>query len=755
MTPILAEQTPQPGVPTGLDLRRGRWDKTLDIKDFLHCNIHPYIGDETFLCGPTERTRQLWRRCMELIEAERKAGGVLDIDTSRISTIDSHPAGYIDKDAELIVGLQTDAPLRRSVKPLGGIRIVERACHEHGYELSPAITEMFLRYRKTHNDAVFQAYTEDVIIARRNGLITGLPDAYSRGRIIGDYRRVALYGLDYLVAAKLADKKNLDGEASDELIQLREEVTEQINALGLMKRMAASYGYDISRPAGNAREAIQWTYFAYLSAIKEQDGAAMSLGSVSNFFDVYIEHDLATGVLDEPHAQELIDDVVIKLRMVRHLRSNAYNDLFSGDPTWITESVGGMGENGKPKVTKTSFRFLQTLFNLGPAPEPNLTVLWSDRLPEPFKRFCAKVSLETSAIQYENDDLMRPIVGDDYGISCCVSRNKAGSEMQYFGARCNLVKMLLYALNGGRDEISGDVVVTGVPELSQSETLDIQEVRRLYDMVQHYAAGMYVKAMNIIHAMHDRYYYERAQMALLDTRLDRIMAFGVAGLSVLADSLSAIRYAKVRAVRDDRGLTKEFVIEGDFPKFGNDDECVDARATDLVRSFLGELRRHPLHRNARHSLSILTITSNVVYGRMTGATPDGRKGGEPFAPGANPMHGRDQSGALAALNSIAQLPYSDCSDGISNTFSILPATLGKSEETQLSNLVGLLDGYFRQGGHHMNVNVLDREQLLDAIDHPDRYPQLTIRVSGYAVNFVKLTRAQQMEVIARTFHSRM
>lgn len=734
---------------------RGRWDKTIDVRDFIFRNYTPYDGDEGFLAGPTDRTCKLWDKVTALYAAEREKGGVLDIDTSTISTITSHGPGTIDRELELIVGLQTDAPLKRAIKPMGGIKIVEHACAEAGRTLDPAVREIFSKYRKTHNEAVFDNYTEEILRARHHGLITGLPDNYSRGRIIGDYRRVALYGVDRLIAAKQEDRRAMDDQPSGgPTLRLREEIAEQLRALADMKRLGAAYGFDISRPAATAREAIQWIYFGFLAAIKEQDGAAMSLGSVSNFIDVYIESDLHDGILDEAGAQELIDDFVIKLRLVRHLRPNSYNEIFAGDPVWITEAIGGFGIDGRHKVTKTSYRFLQTLFNLGPAPEPNLTVLWSRHLPAAFKRFCARVSLETSSIQYENDDMMRVIGGDDYSISCCVSMLRNGSEMQFFGARANLAKVLLYALNAGRDEITGEMVVPNIAPLA-SGALDYTEVKERYAQVLRWTVKTYIESMNIIHAMHDRYYYERAQMALLDTTLTRYMAFGIAGLSVVTDSLSAIRYARVTAARDEGGLTRGFEIEGNFPKYGNDDDRVDGRASDLVSGFIAELRKHKIYRDAIPTLSVLTITSNVMYGQKTGATPDGRAAGAPFAPGANPMHGRDESGALAALNSVASLPYTECRDGISNTFTIVPAALGREVGDRLGNLIGLLEGYFVKGGHHLNINVLDRATLEQALEHPEEYPQLTIRVSGYAVHFTKLTRAQQKEVIARTFHEAM
>jgi len=735
-------------------ISRGRWDKTIDVRDFVSRNYTVYDGDESFLCGPTERTKKWWQGGLGLFKQGAKKGGVLDVDTKTISTMTSHKPGFIDKKLEIIKGLQTDAPLKRAIKPLGGISIVERACSDYGYKLDKSVKDIYLRYRKTHNESVFDAYTEDILKARHTGLITGLPDSYSRGRIIGDYRRVALYGVDRLIRSKEADKKAFEEYNTGEAARYREEIADQINALKDMKKLGAMYGFDISRPAKGAIEATQWIYIGFLSAIKEQDGAAMSLGSVSNFIDVYIEDDLKSNKLTESKAQELIDDFVIKLRMVRHLRPKSYNDIFAGDPVWITESIAGIGIDGRHKVTKTSYRMLQTLFNLGPAPEPNITVLWSTRLPENFKRFCANVSIKTSAIQYENDDLMRLIGGDDYSISCCVSLLRNGSEMQYFGARCNLPKILLYALNQGRDEITGELVVPGIDKI-KSNPLDYYEVKEKFHQVLRWTVKTYVEAMNIIHSMHDKYYYERAQMALLDSELTRYMAFGIAGLSVATDSLSAVRYAKVKAIRNKKGIAYDFKVVGDFPKFGNDDERVDGRAVDLTKSFLSELKRYKLHRDSIPTLSILTITSNVMYGKKTGATPDGRKKGAPFAPGANPMHGRDASGVIASLNSVASIPYTECRDGISNTFSVVPSVLGKTEEERISNLDGLLDGYFIKGAHHLNVNVMDKSMLKDAIKNPHKYPQLTIRVSGYAVHFNKLSLEQQQEVIARTFHEEM
>lgn len=681
--------------------------------------------------------------------------GVLDIDTKTVSSITSHDAGYIDKDLEEIVGLQTDKPLKRAIMPYGGIRMVKKACEAYGYKVDPKVEEIFTKYRKTHNDGVFDAYTPEIRAARHAGIITGLPDAYGRGRIIGDYRRVALYGIDRLIEEKEKEKLELDYDEFDEAtIRLREELTEQIKALNEMKEMALKYGYDISKPAKNAKEAVQWTYFAFLAAIKEQNGAAMSLGRVSTFLDIYIERDLKEGTLTEKQAQELMDHFVMKLRMVRFLRTPDYNELFSGDPVWVTESIGGVGVDGRPLVTKNSFRILNTLYNLGPAPEPNLTVLWSKNLPENFKRFCAKVSIDTSSIQYENDDLMRPIYNDDYSIACCVSAMKTGEQMQFFGARANLAKALLYAINGGIDERYKTQVAPKFNPIT-SEYLDYDEVMAAYDNMLEWLAKVYVKAMNIIHYMHDKYAYERSLMALHDRDIVRTMAFGIAGLSVAADSLSAIKYAKVKAIRDENGIAIDYEVEGDFPKFGNDDDRVDSIAVDIVERFMNKLKKHKTYRNSIPTLSVLTITSNVVYGKKTGATPDGRKAGEPFAPGANPMHGRDTKGAIASMNSVSKIPYDSSLDGISYTFTIVPNALGKDDEDKINNLVGLLDGYAFNAGHHININVLNRDMLLDAMEHPEKYPQLTIRVSGYAVNFNKLTREQQLEVISRTFHESM
>jgi formate C-acetyltransferase len=726
-----------------------KWKESIDVSDFIINNYTEYTGDESFLVRSTDKTNKVWNKCKDLIAEEMKKG-VLDVDTVNMSGIDSFAPGYIDKDNEVIVGLQTDAPLKRMINPYGGIRMVYNELDAYGYKLDPDVDKKFNEYRKTHNQGVFDAYTKEIRAARSAHLLTGLPDAYGRGRIIGDYRRIALYGIDYLVECK---QKDLDGitEINEETIQLREDVSEQIRALGKIKSMAAKYGFDISKPASNAREAVQWVYFGYLAAIKENNGAAMSLGRTSTFLDIYIENDIKEGVLTEEEACELIDQFIIKLRIARHLRTPEYNDLFAGDPTWVTESIGGMLDETKSFVTKTSFRYLNTLINLGPAPEPNMTILWSQGLPENFKKYCATISIKTDAIQYENDDLMRSIYGNDYAIACCVSAMQVGKQMQFFGARCNLAKALLYSINGGVDEVSGKVVVAGLDKIN-SEYLDYDEVMKHFENTMSIVAGTYVDAMNIIHYMHDKYAYEAGQMALHDTKLDRLMAFGVAGLSVVADSLSAIKYAKVKPIRNEEGIAVDFEIDGDFPKYGNDDDRVDSLAVMIVEKFYNELKKHKLYRGARHTLSILTITSNVVYGKNTGATPDGRKAGIPFAPGANPMHGRDSSGALASLNSVAKLPYRGvCQDGISNTFSIIPQALG-TDSDRVKNLVGILDGYFKQGAHHLNVNVLNRETLVDAMENPDKYPMLTIRVSGYAVHFNRLSRDQQLEVISRTFH---
>ena len=728
-----------------------KWKNRVDVEDFILHNYHEYLGDETFLVGISEKTKKVWDRCQILLAEELKKG-ILDVETGIMSGIDHYQVGYIDKENEIIVGLQTDQPLKRIVNPYGGIRLVHSALEAYGYSLDPVLDKDFNEYRKNHNQGVFDAYTSDVKKARKNGLITGLPDAYGRGRIIGDYRRIALYGVDFLIKEKEADFSHLLGDMTDPIIRLREEVTDQIKALNDIKAMALKYGYDLSNPAVTAKEAVQWLYFGYLAAIKESNGAAMSLGRTSTFLDIYLERDLKDGIINEEEAQALIDQFIIKLRLARHLRTPDYNELFAGDPTWVTEAIGGMTNDGKSLVTKTSYRYLHTLINLGTAPEPNMTILWSTKLPTNFKKYCSDISIRTDAIQYENDDLMRPIYGDDYAISCCVSAMKVGKQMQFFGARMNIAKALLYAINGGIDEVSGTVVIEGL-EKNNSEVLNYDEVRAAYNLVLEKSAKTYVEAMNIIHYMHDKYAYESAQMALHDTIVGRLMAFGAAGLSVVADSLSAIKYAKVTPIRNEQGLAIDFTIEGDFPKYGNDDDAVDLIAVEIVTKLSNELKKHPLYRNAIHTLSILTITSNVVYGKKTGATPDGRKYGEPFAPGANPMHGRDQNGALASLNSVAKIPYKDiCQDGVSNTFSIVPSALGNDEEARITNLVNILDGYFVQGGQHLNVNVFNRQTLVDAMANPDKYPTLTIRVSGYAVNFNRLSKEQQLEVINRTFH---
>ena len=729
----------------------GAWQDEINVRDFIQKNYTEYTGDAEFLAGATERTKALMAKVEELFRAEAKAGGVLSIDTSTATSLLNYAPGYVDKDSELIVGLQTSKPLERGVNPFGGMRMAKQACEAYGYKVSDKVEEEF-KYRTTHNDGVFRAYTDEMRAARKSHVITGLPDAYGRGRIIGDYRRVALYGIDKLIAEKKKDKADLALMNFDvENIKLSEEVHKQISFLGYLKEMAALYGYDISQPAKDAREAIQWTYFAYLASIKEQNGAAMSLGRVSSFLDIYIERDIKNGTLTEEGAQELMDDFVIKLRLARHLRTPEYNELFGGDPMWITEALGGMGEDGRTLVTKNTFRMLNTLYTIGPSPEPNLTVLWSTALPDGFKKFCAKVSADTDSIQYESDDLMRVDYGDDYAIACCVSAMKVGKQMQFFGARCNLAKLLLIAINGGYDTTSGIHIGPKMPVLD-SEELDFAAVTSRLDVYIAWLAKLYVNTMNVIHYMHDKYAYEKVQMALHDTKVGRFMAFGIAGLSVVADSLSAIKYATVRPIKDENGYIVDFTREGTFPKFGNDDDRVDLIAKDLTHKVISELRKTPTYRDAVHTLSVLTITSNVMYGKNTGATPDGRGAGEAFAPGANPMHNREENGALASLNSVAKLSYDDCRDGISNTFSITPEALGKSYDARISNLVSILDGYFAKGAHHINVNVLNRETLIKAYENPDLYPNLTIRVSGYAVNFHKLSREQQREVISRTFH---
>ncbi|MEU8365283.1 formate C-acetyltransferase [Nonomuraea sp. NPDC048882] len=740
---------------TGSEAWRGfhgtAWRSRVDVRAFIQDNYTPYAGDEGFLSGPTERTLAVWGKVSALFPEERRRG-VYDVDAKTPSSITAHAPGYIDRDRELIAGLQTDAPLKRAIMPVGGLRLVEKSLAAYGHRLDPAVKEIFTKYRKTHNDGVFDAYTPEILAARRSGVITGLPDAYGRGRIIGDYRRVSLYGVDRLIEAKRAELRSLDdADASDAVIRDREELSEQLRALDELKVMAASYGHDISRPAATAHEAIQWLYFAYLAAVKEQNGAAMSLGRTSTFLDVYLERDLAEGRITEERAQELVDDFVIKLRIVRFLRTPEYDELFSGDPTWVTESIGGIGQDGRPLVTRTSFRYLQTLRDLGPAPEPNLTVFWSPRLPEPFKRFCAALSIETSAIQYESDALMRPRTGDDTAIACCVSAAPVGRQMQFFGARVNLAKTLLYAINGGRDELTGAQVGPAYPPIT-GDVLDYEEVAKALDRMMDWLARTYVNALNIIHYMHDKYAYERLEMALHDHPVKRTLACGIAGLSVTADSLSAVKHARVKVVRDETGLAVDYAVEGDFPVYGNNDDRADAIAVELVRSFMSKIREHRAYRGAEHTQSVLTITSNVVYGKHTGNTPDGRRTGEPFAPGANPSNGRDRHGMIASALSVAKLPYDQALDGISLTNTVTPDGLGRSSGERIANLVGVLDGYFDAGGFHMNVNVLTRAVLLDAMEHPDRYPQLTVRVSGYAVNFVRLTPDQQRDVVSRTFH---
>ena len=729
----------------------GVWQDEINVRDFIQTNYKEYKGDSSFLASATERTENIMKKVNALFKAERQKGGVLDVDTETVTSLTSYAPGYVDKENEIIVGLQTDSPLKRGVNPFGGIRMARQACAAYGYKLGDKIEEEF-RYRTTHNDGVFRAYSEEMRLARRCHVITGLPDAYGRGRIIGDYRRVALYGIDRLIEEKRKDKTALDkGEFTTDNIKLSEELFRQISFLGYLKDMAAMYGFDISVPAKDAREAVQWTYFAYLGAIKEQNGAAMSLGRVATFFDIYIERDIERGILTEETAQEILDDFVIKLRLARHLRTPEYNELFGGDPMWITEAVGGMGADGRTLVTKSSFRILNTLYTLGSSPEPNLTVLWSTQLPEGFKKFCAKVSADTDSIQYENDDIMRPHHGDDYAIACCVSAMTIGKQMQFFGARCNLAKLLLIAINGGYDTTTDIHIGPQMPVLD-AKKLDFDTVFERYKIYISWLAHLYVNTMNVIHYMHDKYAYEKIQMALHDTEVERLMAFGIAGLSVVADSLSAIKHADVSPIKDDNGFITDFESAGDFPKFGNDDDRVDLIAKELTHLFINELRKTPTYRKAIHTLSVLTITSNVMYGKNTGSTPDGRKAAEPFAPGANPMHNREENGALASLNSVAKLSYEDCRDGISNTFSITPDALGRTEEERVDNLVSILDGYFAKKAHHINVNVLNRETLMKAYENPEAYPNLTIRVSGYAVNFNKLSREQQREVISRTFH---
>ena len=733
--------------------KSGEWETRVDVREFIQKNYTPYEGDGSFLADPTDRTNKLWDKTKDLIKQELEKG-ILDVETKIPSTVTAYGAGYVDKDLEQIVGIQTDKPLKRAIMLFGGYRVVKKALESYGYELDKNTLDIFTSYRKTHNDGVFDVYSEEMRKARHTGIITGLPDAYGRGRIIGDYRRVALYGVDRLIADKKEQHAHNNAPTySEKIINRREELNEEIRALASLKEMAASYGCDISKPAASAKEAFQWTYFGFLAAIKQQDGAAMSLGRVSSFIDIYIERDLKNGVITEEEAQELMDHFVMKLRMVRFLRTPDYNQLFSGDPTWVTEALGGMGEDGRPLVTKNTFRMLHTLYNLGHAPEPNMTVLWSTRLPEGFKKFCAKASIDTSSIQYENDDLMRPYWGDDYGIACCVSAMRIGKQMQFFGARANLGKALLYTINGGKDEKTGEQVA---PEFAPvtSEYLDYEEVLRKFDQMLEWLSGLYINMLNVIHYMHDKYNYESLQMALHDEDILRTQACGIAGLSVVADSLSAMKHAKVKVVRNELGLAIDYIVEGEYPAFGNNDECVDIIAGDVVKMFMNKLEKQKTYRDAVPTLSVLTITSNVVYGKKTGSTPDGRKSGEPFAPGANPMHGRDKNGAIASMASVAKLPYEYSQDGISYTFSIIPKALGKTEEDRIVNLSGIMDGYFFDGGHHINVNVFAKETLLDAMEHPEKYPQLTIRVSGYAVNFVKLTKEQQIDIIKRTFHEK-
>lgn len=736
--------------------KRGNWSRVIDVRDFIQKNYTPYEGDASFLEGATENTKKLWNKVLKLYEKEKEKGGVLDVDTETRSDIDAYKPGYIDKDLEKIVGLQTDAPLKRAIMPEGGIRIVEKSCNAYGYKVSDKIEDIYHNYRKTHNDGVFDVYTPEIRAARSNKLLTGLPDGYGRGRIIGDYRRVALYGVDYLIEEKKEEYNNaISTEFDEEIIREREEISEQIRALNKLKEMAKSYGMDISKPASNAKEAVQALYFGYLAAVKQQNGAAMSIGRTSTFLDIYFERDLKNGILTEKDCQEIMDHFVMKLRLVRFLRTPEYNELFSGDPVWVTESIGGMGIDGRTLVTKNSFRVINTLNTMGTAPEPNLTVLWSTRLPRHFKEFCTEMSIKTSSLQYENDDLMRRYWGDDYGIACCVSAMRIGKQMQFFGARANLAKTLTYAINGGRDEVTGKQVTPKFAPITGDEPLNFDEVWEKYTQMMDYVAKIYIDALNIIHYMHDKYAYESLEMALHDKDILRTMACGMAGLSVAADSLSAIKYAKVTPIRDETGLVVDYKIEGDFPKYGNDDDRVDDLAVLIQKTFLEKLKHQKTYRNSKVTLSILTITSNVVYGKATGNTPDGRRAGAPFGPGANPLHGRDTNGAVSALNSVAKLKYDYSEDGISYTFAITPGTLGHDKETQINNLVGLLDGYFVQDAHHLNVNVFDRSLLIDAMNHPEKYPQLTIRVSGYAVNFVKLTREQQLDVINRTIHERI
>ncbi|MBU9711498.1 formate C-acetyltransferase [Evansella tamaricis] len=733
---------------------KGNWENEINVRDFIQLNYKPYTGNESFLADATTATKELWEQVLQLSKEERERGGVYDLDTEIVSTITSHGAGYLNKEKEKIVGVQTDVPFKRSMQPFGGIRMAKGALESYGYELDKDVESFFNKYRKTHNQGVFDAYTPEMLLARKVGVITGLPDAYGRGRIIGDYRRVALYGIDRLMEAKKEEWNSLTGAMTEDKIRLREEITEQYRALNELKELGSIYGFDISKPASNATEAFQWLYLGYLAAIKEQNGAAMSLGRVSTFLDIYIERDMENGILTEQQVQELVDHFVMKLRLVKFARTPDYNELFSGDPTWVTESIGGMGLDGRPLVTKNSFRFLHTLNNLGPAPEPNLTVLWSPALPEAFKNYCSNMSIKTSSIQYENDEIMRPEYGDDYGIACCVSAMTIGKQMQFFGARANLGKALLYAINGGVDEKAKVQVAPNLEPIT-SEYLDYDEVVEKFDVVMEWLAELYINTLNIIHYMHDKYSYERIEMALHDKEIRRTMATGIAGLSVVADSLSAIKHSRVKVIRDEDGLAVDYEIEGEYPQYGNDDDRVDLIAKELVIKFSKMLKKHQTYRNAETTMSILTITSNVVYGKKTGNTPDGRKAGEPFSPGANPLHGRDKKGALASLNSVAKMPYEHSLDGISNTFSIVPKALGREQEDQINNLSAILDGYMDQEGHHLNINVFDRSTLLDAMEHPEEYPQLTIRVSGYAVNFIKLTREQQIDVINRTFHESM
>ena len=735
--------------------RNGSWQDGIDVRSFIQANYTPYAGDHAFLTGPTARTSQLWKELTELLKQERDAGGVLDADTKVVGTVASHGAGYINQDLEQIVGVQTDKPLKRALMPYGGLRIAEKALQAHGREMDEETVNFFVKHRKTHNDGVFACYTEEIRNARRAGIITGLPDGYGRGRIIGDYRRVALYGVDGLIAEKVKTLNESENETfSENWVRDREETQDQIKALEALKTMAAAYGFDISRPATNGREAVQWTYFGYLGAVKDQNGAAMSFGRTANFFDIYFERDFAEGTLEEEEAQEIIDHLVMKMRIVRFIRTSEYDELFSGDPTWVTESIGGIGDDGRPLVTRSSFRILQTLYNLGPAPEPNLTVLWAEKLPQGFKDYCAKVSIETSSIQYENDDLMRPYWGDDYGIACCVSAMRIGKQMQFFGARANLAKAMLYAINGGKDEKSGAQIAPESDPFT-GEYLDFDDLMQRFDKMMDWLAETYVKALNIIHYMHDKYCPENILMALHDKEVFRTMACGIAGLSIAADSLSAVKHAKVKVIRDKNGLAVDYEVQGEFPVYGNNDDAADALAVDLVKRFMDKLRKQPTYRNAVPTQAVLTITSNVVYGKKTGSTPDGRKAGAPFAPGANPTHGRDKKGAVASMASVAKLPYAHSQDGISYTFSIVPKALGKTQYDQIANLGSLLDGYFAEKGHHINVNIFEKETLLDAMEHPEKHPQLTIRVSGYAVNFIKLTREQQLDVIDRTFHEKM